>query len=108
VQKTDDTWGELEIRNHIAAINGQKVVKLTEIQFHDRIVKIIDSFTCTSIPPHTPLQIPPSPLQHPVQQNTFLIKDLDKSQEASSTSDGQEEVIVKDTKNLVKGVVKMF
>ena len=54
---------ELHIRNSFANIASNKVVKITEIQLEDRVIRIIDTFTSVDHRPiskenFTALQIP--------------------------------------------------
>jgi hypothetical protein len=44
VETTGERLGTLEIRNHFATLQGQTLLKLTEIHFENRIIKIIDTF----------------------------------------------------------------
>lgn len=48
VENTTETFPSLEIINHFATVEGQGLLKVTEIHLSNRIIKIIDTF---SIPP---------------------------------------------------------
>jgi hypothetical protein len=61
IQRTHYILPDLEIKNHIAAISGETVVKITKVEYLNRVIKIIDSFTCTKTPDqhrsHHPSQV---------------------------------------------------
>jgi hypothetical protein len=50
VQKSEGKEETLQIKNYFATVSQEQVVKVTEIQLEDRIIRILDYFTCTSNP----------------------------------------------------------
>ncbi len=95
--------------NHFAAVEDDKLVKITEIQVEDRLIRIMDVFTCTpclqennATKSSDPLELT-QPLQYPQVK-----KSVEKRQKRNHSQDHQEEYKVRDTKNVVKNIFRLF
>jgi hypothetical protein len=54
VEKNGEPSGGLLVQNYLVKVEGDKLVKVTEIQLADRIVKIVDTFTLLPKPESEP------------------------------------------------------
>lgn len=107
VQRTQKNTEEIEITNSFAIIEGGHLVKVTEIRFEDRLIKIIDSLTSIPLPSSvnqpSSKQKAPQP-KHGTQRTTIF----DRRSKATLSTDDQEIGQMRDTKNLVKNIFRLF
>ena len=100
---------ELEVKNQCATLSGNNVVKYTEIHVEDKIIKIFDTYKCDSSSKNPPQQdsssqtVPQPSSRHFSRQNL-----MDKKAKRFLNTQGEEEHRVRDTKNLVKNICKLF
>jgi hypothetical protein len=95
------------IKNHMATIEGDKVVKLIEISMGDKKVQIIDYFSIPSSIPSPILNSEPQSQQaaRPASIHRNL---MDKRRKYLVNEEGKEEPISRDMKNVVKNIFKLF
>lgn len=96
------------IKNYFANIENDKVVKLTEIQIEDRLIQIFDYFTCTpqTIDPNSQ----PDEKVEPVEKAPSIKpkKLVEKRPKSVHPNEAHEEYRLRDTKNLVKNIFRLF
>lgn len=106
VENTPDRKESLEIRNHFATVQADTLFKLTEIHVENRIIKIIDSFSTQ------PQQITVSESQ---DRSSESVKTKNRKLQlpkriltGSLTSSKEVEGKLRDTKNVVKNIIRLF
>jgi hypothetical protein len=105
VELSENKNSKKQVRNYLATATGNKIVKVTEIQLKDRIVRIIDSYFLNQTNSKS-LTSEEKPV--PQFHNYVECNELDKKQKKLVLQNNHKDSRTRDTKNVVKNIFRLF
>jgi hypothetical protein len=97
-----------EIRIHKPFARNNQIIKVTEVELKDRIVKIIDTFDAIPISKPIEQSTPRAPRVGHTQENLTKRTILNHSSSSHHPRDPSQTLKISSSKNSVKNIMKLF